>query len=202
MANTKNSQAAKIRQQIISWLQDPAETEVVSQEKFPGIRGIRAVSLRQKLGDLGYANSVVMGAVSAAPSVDPRIKKAARKPRQVFYYFDGEPDTTPAPTVTPVVKTATSQPQSTPVSTAPQTVTRTVTPTTEGLSGTSAFQDLLATNQALRDQVNALFDAAQQQRPLGDLELTFLTDFTAQVAKQTELLDALATQERIDQLRH
>lgn len=100
MANTKNSQAAKIRQQIISWLQDPAETEVVSQEKFPGIRGIRAVSLRQKLGDLGYANSVVMGAVSAAPSVDPRIKKAARKPRQVFYYFDGEPDTTPAPSHT------------------------------------------------------------------------------------------------------
>lgn len=201
MANTKNSQAAKIRQQIISWLQDPAETEVVSQEKFPGIRGIRAVSLRQKLGDLGYANSVVMGAVSAAPSVDPRIKKAARKPRQVFYYFDGEPDTTPAPTVTPVVKLAARQPQATPTTT-PQTVTRTVVPTTEGLSGTSAFQDLLATNEALRDQVNALLDAAQQQRPLGDPELTFLTDFTAQVAKQTELLDALATQERIDQLRH
>ncbi|WP_125547430.1 hypothetical protein [Levilactobacillus lindianensis] len=197
MANTKNSQAAKIRQQIISWLQDPAETEVVSQEKFPGIRGIRAVSLRQKLGDLGYVNSVVMGAVSAAPSIDTRIKKAARKPRQVFYYFDGEPDTTPAPTK-PVVKATTSQPKLASTPATPQAVS----PAVEGLSGTSAFQDLLATNQALHNQVNALLDAAQQQRPLGDLELTFLTEFTAQVAKQTELLDALATQERIDQLRH
>ncbi|WP_261810507.1 hypothetical protein [Levilactobacillus humaensis] len=202
MANTKNSQAAKIRQQIISWLQDPAETEVVSQEKFPGIRGIRAVSLRQKLVALGYANSAVMGAVSAAPSVDPRLKKAARKPRQVFYYFDGEPDTTPAPTVSPVVKVATSQPKASRPTTTPQQVTRTVAPATAGLSGTSAFRDLLATNQALHSQVDALLDAAQQQRPLGDLELSFLTDFTAQVAKQTELLNALATQERIDQLRH
>lgn len=200
MANTKNSQAAKIRQQIISWLQDPAETEVVSQEKFPGIRGIRAVSLRQKLGDLGYVNSVVMGAVSAAPSIDTRIKKAARKPRQVFYYFDGDPDATPAPTK-PVVKATTSLPKAASTPATPQTP-QAVSPAVEGLSGTSAFRDLLATNQALHNQVNDLLDAAQQQRPLGDLELTFLTDFTAQVAKQTELLDALATQERIDQLRH
>ncbi|MCF7522523.1 hypothetical protein L3X07_02320 [Levilactobacillus brevis] len=36
MANTKNSQAAKIRQQIITWLQDEHETEAVSAEKFQG----------------------------------------------------------------------------------------------------------------------------------------------------------------------
>lgn len=94
MANTKNSQAAKIRQQIITWLQDDQTSEVVSEEKFPGIRGIRAVKLRDMLGKLGYVSSVVMGAVSAAPSIDHRIKKAAVKPREVYYYFDSN---TPAP---------------------------------------------------------------------------------------------------------
>ena len=43
--------------------------------------------------------------------------------------------------------------------------------------------------------------AAQQQRPLSDLELNFLTDFSAQVAKQGELLQNFATQSKIDQLR-
>lgn len=66
MANTKNSQAAKIRQQIITWLQDEHETEAVSAEKFPGIRGIRAVKLRQMLGELASPQPSSWGRLSRA----------------------------------------------------------------------------------------------------------------------------------------
>ncbi|WP_143463035.1 hypothetical protein [Levilactobacillus enshiensis] len=195
MANTKNSQAAKIRQQIITWLQDDQETEVVSPTKFPGIRGIRAVKLRQMLGALGFASSVVMGAVSAAPSIDRRIKKAALKPREVYYYFDANTavaDKSQAPvsvaTATTVVAAA-----------KPAAVTA---PTTTGLTATTAFTRLTASNHQLNDDLNDLLTAAQQQRPLTDLDLDFLTAFSAQVAKQAELLQTFTTQSRINQLRH
>lgn len=198
MANTKNSQAAKIRQQIITWLQDDQQTEVVSAEKFPGIRGIRAVNLRQMLGKLGYASSVVMGAVSAAPSIDPRIKKAALKPREVYYYFDAS---TPAPAK--IQAAAASAAASTAVltnSAATVTTARPVTPA-QGLAGTAAFASLTADNQRLSQAIDELLTAAQNQRPLTELELTFLTDFSSQVAKQSELLQNFATQSKIDQLR-
>ncbi|MCI1553018.1 MAG: hypothetical protein LKH74_03765 [Levilactobacillus sp.] len=196
MANTKNSQAAKIRQQIIAWLQDDQQAEVVSAEKFPGIRGIRAVKLRQMLGDLGYKSSVVMGAISAAPSIDERIKKAAVKPREVYYYFDaGETDSA-----------ATSSVAATPATAASPAVT--VAPTTArfsqpapGLAGTPAFAQVVTTNQHLSQAIDDLLAAAERQRPLSDLELNFLTDFAAQVAKQGELLQNFATQSKIDHLR-
>lgn len=192
MANTKNSQAAKIRQQIIAWLQDDQQAEVVSAEKFPGLRGIRAVKLRQMLGDLGYKSSVVMGAISAAPSVDERIKKAAVKPREVYYYFDAE-DTDTAQT--PAVPTSSAA--SVPVTAA----TARFTQPTQGLASTPAFSQVIDTNQHLSRAIDDLLAAAQQQRPLSDLELNFLTDFSAQVAKQGELLQNFATQSKIDQLR-
>ncbi|MFC6260598.1 hypothetical protein [Levilactobacillus fujinensis] len=198
MANTKNSQAAKIRQQIITWLQDDQETEVVSATKFPGIRGIRAVKLRQMLGALGFASSVVMGAVSAAPSIDRRIKKAALKPREVYYYFD-------ANTETPVNTPATAPIATTPVPTATVAVTKPVSvnaPAATGLTATDAFTRILASNRQLSVDLNALLTDAQQQRPLTDLDLDFLTSFSAQVAKQAELLQTFTTQSRIDQLRH
>ncbi|AYM02204.1 hypothetical protein D8911_04055 [Levilactobacillus brevis] len=192
MANTKNSQAAKIRQQIIAWLQDDQQAEVVSAEKFPGLRGIRAVKLRQMLGDLGYKSSVVMGAISAAPSVDERIKKAAVKPREVYYYFDaGETDTTPAQSAAPA---------STAAAASAPTTSRFTQPA-QGLASTSAFAQVIATNQHLSNAIDDLLAAAQQQRPLSDLELNFLTNFAAQVAKQGELLQNFATQSKIDQLR-
>lgn len=191
MANTKNSQAAKIRQQIIAWLQDDQQAEVVSAEKFPGLRGIRAVKLRQMLGDLGYKSSVVMGAISAAPSVDERIKKAAVKPREVYYYFDaGDTDTAQAP----------SAPTSS-AANVPVTATARFTQPTLGLASTPAFSQVIDTNQHLSRAIDDLLAAAQQQRPLSDLELNFLTDFSAQVAKQGELLQNFATQSKIDQLR-
>lgn len=192
MANTKNSQAAKIRQQIIAWLQDDQQAEVVSAEKFPGLRGIRAVKLRQMLGDLGYKSSVVMGAISAAPSVDERIKKAAVKPREVYYYFDaGETDTTPAQSTAPA---------STAAAASAPTTSRFTQPA-QGLASTPAFAQVIATNQHLSNAIDDLLAAAQQQRPLSDLELNFLTNFAAQVAKQGELLQNFATQSKIDQLR-
>lgn len=194
MANTKNSQAAKIRQQIITWLQDDQETEVVSATKFPGIRGIRAVKLRQMLGALGFASSVVMGAVSAAPSIDRRIKKAALKPREVYYYFD-------ANTTAPVRTTATTTVAVTPTPAVAKPAPASV-PAATGLLATAAFTRIQASNQQLSDDLNALLTAAQQQRPLTDLELDFLTNFSAQVAKQAELLQTFTTQSRIDQLRH
>jgi len=194
MANTKNSQAAKIRQQIITWLQDDQETEVVSATKFPGIRGIRAVKLRQMLGALGFASSVVMGAVSAAPSIDRRIKKAALKPREVYYYFDAN---TAAP-VRPLAA-ATVAVTPTPTVAKPTTIS---TPAATGLLATDAFTRIQVSNQQLSDDLNALLTAAQQQRPLTDLDLDFLTNFSSQVAKQAELLQTFTTQSRIDQLRH
>lgn len=191
MANTKNSQAAKIRQQIITWLQDEHETEAVSAEKFPGIRGIRAVKLRQMLGELGFATTVVMGAVSAAPSIDHRIKKAALKPREVYYYFD-------ASTATPE--------KIQPVSTTPITTTGaptvTSTFTSTGITAIPAFAVLQQTSQSLNQQIDDLLIAAQQQRPLRDLDINFLTEFATQVTKQNELLQNFATQSKIDQLRH
>lgn len=191
MANTKNSQAAKIRQQIITWLQDEHETEAVSAEKFPGIHGIRAVKLRQMLGELGFATTVVMGAVSAAPSIDHRIKKAALKPREVYYYFD--------------VSTATPEKMQ-PVSTTPITTTGTPTVTSAftstGITAIPAFAVLQQTSQSLNQQIDDLLIAAQQQRPLRDLDINFLTEFATQVTKQNELLQNFATQSKIDQLRH
>ncbi|ARN89327.1 hypothetical protein AZI09_01520 [Levilactobacillus brevis] len=189
MANTKNSQAAKIRQQIITWLQDEHETEAVSAEKFPGIRGIRAVKLRQMLGALGFATTVVMGAVSAAPSIDHRIKKAALKPREVYYYFD-------ASTATPEKK----QPVTASTATVVPTVTSAFTST--GITAIPAFDVLQQTSQSLNQQIDDLLIAAQQQRPLRDLDINFLTEFAAQVTKQNELLQNFATQSKIDQLRH
>lgn len=191
MANTKNSQAAKIRQQIITWLQDEHETEAVSAEKFPGIRGIRAVKLRQMLGALGFATTVVMGAVSAAPSIDHRIKKAALKPREVYYYFD-------ASTATPEKKKPVTATPST--ATVVPTVTSAFTST--GITAISAFDVLQQTSQSLNQQIDDLLIAAQQQRPLRDLDINFLTEFAAQVTKQNELLQNFATQSKIDQLRH
>ena len=191
MANTKNSQAAKIRQQIITWLQDEHETEAVSAEKFPGIRGIRAVKLRQMLGELGFATTVVMGAVSAAPSIDHRIKKAALKPREVYYYFDSStatPEKIQRVSTTPITTTG-----------AP-TVTSTFTST--GITAIPAFAVLQQTSQSLNQQIDDLLIAAQQQRPLRDLDINFLTEFATQVTKQNELLQNFATQSKIDQLRH
>jgi len=197
MANTKNSQAAKIRQQIISWLQDDQTSEVVSEDKFPGIRGIRAVKLRAMLGKLGYVQSVVMGAVSAAPSIDPRIKKAAVKPREVYYYFDAN---MPAPAKVQrqaqraaATSTTTAKPTTRPV----QIKTTGLT----GLSGTPAFKQLLAANAQLTGAVDELLTAAQEQRPLTDLELNFLTEFATKLAQQTESLQNFTTQSRIDRLR-
>ncbi|KRL94255.1 hypothetical protein ACUIJQ_01245 [Levilactobacillus hammesii] len=197
MANTKNSQAAKIRQQIISWLQDDQTSEVVSEDKFPGIRGIRAVKLRAMLGKLGYVQSVVMGAVSAAPSIDPRIKKAAVKPREVYYYFDAD---MPAPAKVQrqaqraaATSTTTAKPTTRPV----QIKTTGLT----GLSGTPAFKQLLAANAQLTGAVDELLTAAQEQRPLTDLELNFLTEFATKLAQQTESLQNFTTQSRIDRLR-
>mgnify|MGYP003361977877 CR=1 FL=1 len=199
MANTKNSQAAKIRQQIITWLQDDQTSEVVSEDKFPGIRGIRAVKLRAMLGDLGYVSSVVMGAVSAAPSIDHRIKKAAVKPREVYYYFDSN---TPAPAKVQrraqQVASATTTGATTPTSAAVHTIQTTGL---TGLSGTPAFKQLVAANEHLASAVDDLLTAAQNQRPLSDLELDFLTDFATQVAKQTESLQNFTAQTRIDRLR-
>jgi len=202
MANTKNSKAAKIRQQIITWLQDDTRTEVVSSSKFPGIRGIRAVTLRKQLGDLGFKSSVVMGAVSAAPATDSRIKKAAVKPREVYYYFD---DSTPVPAKTPTVQASAATTPA--VSAAPVAVTTNVpagilsSQPVKGLAGTPAFAGVMNTNQQLSQAINDLLTAAQNQRPLSDLELSFLTDFAGQVAKQGELLQNFATQSKIDQLR-
>ena len=197
MANTKNSQAAKIRKQIIAWLQDSEQIEVVSTTKFPGIQGIRAVKLRQMLGDQGYVASVVMGAVSAAPSIDHRIKKATLKPREVYYYFDGEPD---ADSLAAVATPTTAQSPKGVTSATPRTPRRPATPVA-GLAGTSAFAALKATNGDLSQRVDDLLTAAQEQAPLSDFEVDFLTDLASQVAKQTELLQNFATQARIAQLR-
>ncbi|MDT6981380.1 hypothetical protein [Levilactobacillus zymae] len=187
MANTKNSQAAKIRKQIIAWLQDEDKIEVVSEERFPGIRGIRAVQLRQMLGEQGYPQTAVMGAVSAAPSIDHRIQKAALKPREVYYYFVADaavkPNKTPSPT------------------TAAPRVTRHTTPGV-GLTATPAFRALHTANDQLDQAVDDLLTAAQAQAPLSDLEIDFLTELATQTAKQGELLQKFATQERIAQLRH
>lgn len=198
MANTKNSQAAKIRKQIIAWLQDEQQTEEVSATKFPGIRGIRAVKLREMLGALGYAASVVMGAVSAAPSIDHRIQKAALKPREVYYYFDASvPAKSPAATGTPVA--VASQTTS---AAAPAAHPSTPLPTrAAGLASTEAFATLQRANAQVGQAVDALLTAAQDQAPLDDLELDFLSDLAAQTAKQTELLQSFAIQDRIAQLR-
>ena len=198
MANTKNSQAAKIRQQIITWLQDDQQTQVVSEAKFPGIRGIRAVNLRQMLGDLGYKASVVMGAVSAAPSTDPRIKKAAVKPREVYYYFDVN---TPAPAKVQADAASAATSGAGVTSSAATVTTPLALSAVKGLAGTPAFAQVVNTNQHLSQAIDDLLTAAQTQRPLTDLELSFLTDFAAQVAKQSELLQNFATQSKIDQLR-
>lgn len=197
MANTKNSQAAKIRQQIITWLQDDQTSEVVSEELFPGIRGIRAVKLREMLGKLGYVQSVVMGAVSAAPSIDPRIKKAAVKPREVYYYFDVN---TPAPAKIQrqAQRAATADPATTTVT--PQ-ATHLKTAGLPGLSGTAAFKQVLAANAQLTAAVDGLLTAAQNERPLTELELNFLTELATKLAQQTESLQNFTAQSRIDQLR-
>ncbi|GEO70110.1 hypothetical protein [Levilactobacillus acidifarinae] len=187
MANTKNSQAAKIRKQIIAWLQDEDKIEVVSEQRFPGIRGIRAVQLRQMLGEQGYPQTAVMGAVSAAPSIDHRIQKAALKPREVYYYFVADADVKPAkdhPATGPVAKSA-----------------RPARPGV-GLTATPAFTALHTANDQLDQAVDDLLTAAQSQAPLSDLEIDFLTDLATQTAKQSELLQKFATQERIAQLRH
>lgn len=196
MANTKNSQAAKIRKQIIAWLQDEQQTEEVSATKFPGIRGIRAVKLREMLGALGYAASVVMGAVSAAPSIDHRIQKAALKPREVYYYFDASvPAKSPAATGTAPASQTTS-------AAAPAAHPSTPLPTrAAGLASTEAFATLQRANAQVGQAVDALLTAAQDQAPLDDLELDFLSDLAAQTAKQTELLQSFAIQDRIAQLR-
>lgn len=200
MANTKNSQAAKIRQQIITWLQDDQTSEVVSEEKFPGIHGIRAVKLRDMLGKLGYVSSVVMGAVSAAPSIDHRIKKAAVKPREVYYYFDSN---TPAPAkVQRQAQQAATAATVTATPVASSAAVHTIQTTgLTGLSGTPAFKQLVAANDHLASAVDDLLTAAQSQRPLSYLELDFLTDFATQVAKQTESLQNFTVQTRIDRLR-
>ncbi|KRN02934.1 hypothetical protein FD13_GL001250 [Levilactobacillus senmaizukei DSM 21775 = NBRC 103853] len=230
MANTKNSQAAKIRQQIMTWLQDDQITEVASDEKFPGIRGLRAVTLRQMLGDQGYTRSVVMGAVSAAPSIDGRIKKAAVTPRQVYYYFDSKgpapkrqhhpaaapkpaakksitkpKQTTSAPTKVAASSTATpvSSATTAPIASAAPASQATVTPTATagGIVATNAFEQLMTTNTDLANQVDALLTAAQVQRPLSDLDLDFLSNFATAVTRQSELLRNYATQSKIEQLR-
>lgn len=201
MANTKNSQAAKIRQQIIAWLQDDQTSEVVSEEKFPGIRGIRAVKLRAMLGKLGYVQSVVMGAVSAAPSIDPRIKKAAVKPREVYYYFDAN---TPAPAkVQRQEQRAAAAHETTPAATSATGSSAVHIKTTglTGLSGTTAFKQVLTANEQLTAAVDGLLTAAQDERPLSDLELTFLTEFSTKLAQQTEALQNFTTQSRIERLR-
>ncbi|NLR31520.1 hypothetical protein [Levilactobacillus tujiorum] len=200
MANTKNSQAAKIRQQIIAWLQDDQTAEVVSEDKFPGIRGIRAVKLREMLGNLGYVQSVVMGAVSAAPSIDPRIKKAAVKPREVYYYFDAN---TPAPAKIQrqEQQAAASSAAPTPKTAAKATTVHIKTTATSGLAGTTAFKQLVAQHEQLNTAVDNLLTAAQAQRPLTELELNFLTDFATKLAQQTEALQNFTTQSRIDRLR-
>lgn len=201
MANTKNSQAAKIRQQIIAWLQDDQTSEVVSEEKFPGIRGIRAVKLRAMLGKLGYVQSVVMGAVSAAPSIDPRIKKAAVKPREVYYYFDAN---TPAPAkVQRQEQRAAAAHKTTPAATSATGSSAVHIKTTglTGLSGTTAFKQVLTANEQLTAAVDGLLTAAQDERPLTDLELTFLTEFSTKLAQQTEALQNFTTQSRIERLR-
>ncbi|WP_341778653.1 hypothetical protein [Levilactobacillus sp. HBUAS70063] len=205
MANTKNSQAAKIRQQIIAWLQDDQTSEVVSEEKFPGIRGIRAVKLRAMLGKLGYVQSVVMGAVSAAPSIDPRIKKAAVKPREVYYYFDAN---TPAPAkvqrqVQRQEQRAAAAHETTLVATSATGSSAVHIKTTglTGLSGTTAFKQVLTANEQLTAAVDGLLTAAQDERPLTDLELTFLTEFSTKLAQQTEALQNFTTQSRIERLR-
>lgn len=186
MANTKNSQAAKIRKQIIAWLQDEDKIEVVSEQRFPGIQGIRAVQLRQMLGELGYPQTAVMGAVSAAPSIDHRIQKAALKPREVYYYYVPDAEQAPAP-ATPAESTA--------------TLTRRPL-IGSGLSATKAFEALNAANNQLTQAVENLVTAAQAQAPLSDLEISFLTNLATQTAKQGELLQQFATQERIAALRH
>ncbi|WP_407889394.1 hypothetical protein [Levilactobacillus sp. N40-8-2] len=200
MANTKNSQAAKIRQQIITWLQDDQTSEIVSEEKFPGIRGIRAVKLRDMLGKLGYVSSVVMGAVSAAPSIDHRIKKAAVKPREVYYYFDSN---TPAPAKVQRQAQQTASAATVTAATASASTATHMIQTTglTGLSGTPAFKQLLVANDQLASAMDDLLMAAQSERPLSDLELDFLTDFATQVAKQTESLQNFTVQTRIDRLR-
>lgn len=193
MANTKNSQAAKIRKQIIAWLQDDTQTEVVSATKFPGIRGIRAVTLRAMLGELDYATPAIMGAVSAAPSIDHRIKKAALKPREVYYYYDGT-----APVHAKKTVDSAPEPQSTVPRPAP---VATPTAAVAGLAGTPAFSALLATNGQLAQAVDDLLTAAQDQAPLAETTLDFLSDLATQTAKQTELLQNFASQDRIAQLR-
>ncbi|QMU08336.1 hypothetical protein [Levilactobacillus suantsaii] len=179
MANTKNSQAAKIRKQIIAWLQDDKLVEVVSDSRFPGIKGLRAVQLRQMLGKLGYPQTAVMGAVSAAPSIDHRIQKATLKPREVYYYFVAD-----APQKQP------AQPTTTTVSSA------------GGLSTLPTFTALKTANAQLDHAVDDLLTAARAQAPLSDLEIDFLSDLAKHTARQTELLQRFTVQERIDQLRH
>jgi len=139
----------------------------------------------------------VMGAVSAAPSIDPRIKKAAVKPREVYYYFDAD---MPAPAKVQrqaqraaATSTTTAKPTTRPV----QIKTTGLT----GLSGTPAFKQLLAANAQLTGAVDELLTAAQEQRPLTDLELNFLTEFATKLAQQTESLQNFTTQSRIDRLR-
>ena len=180
MANTKNSQAAKIRKQLIAWLQNDELTETVDDAKFPGIRGIRAVKLREMLAPLGYAPAAIMGAVAAAPSIDYRIQKATLKPREVYYYFDASVPAKPAPTTTP----------------APG---RPVRP--NGLASTPAFAALQAANAQVGSALDDLLTTAQRTAPLSDLDAAFLTDLAAQLAKQTELLQNYAIQDRIAQLR-
>lgn len=198
MANTKNSQAAKIRTQIIAWLQDEQQTEVVSSTKFPGVRGIRAVKLRQMLGTLGYVPSVVLGAVSAAPSIDARIKKATVKPREVYYYFnDGSTSQAPKRGAAAQLASSPAQLPATPTSVQAAPAAR----SPRGLSSTTAFKQLQATTGTLNSAIDNLLTAAQAQAPLTDQQLDFLSTLADQVAKQNELLQAFTVQERITALR-
>ncbi|MFC6275730.1 hypothetical protein ACFQET_09480 [Levilactobacillus tangyuanensis] len=228
MANTKNSQAAKIRQQIMTWLQDDKITEVASDEKFPGIRGLRAVTLRQMLGDQGYTSSVVMGAVSAAPSIDGRIKKASVTPRQVYYYFDSEgpaPKRQHHPAAAPKSATKKSVAKKAPIAPTKMAASSTAAPVSSamtaattpaapishataksaapagGIVATDAFAQLMTTNTDLANQVDALLTDAQAQRPLSDLDIDFLSNFATAVTRQSELLQNYATQSKIEQLR-
>ncbi|WP_133244328.1 hypothetical protein [Levilactobacillus bambusae] len=183
MANTKNSQAAKIRNLIIEWLQDDAKTVIISQAKFPGIRGIRAVDLRQMLQDAGFSQSVVMGAVSAAPKVDARIQKASVKTRQVYYYYseDGQPLAVPTPSA------ITGQP-----------IDGTITELPEYNALGGALNDL-------NTQLESLYKGIKEEaakRPLADYEVDFLEDFTHTVSDQLDLLRELRAQARLYTLRN
>lgn len=94
------------------------------------------------------------------------------------------------------------QPVSTTSITTTGTPTVTSTFTSTGITAIPAFAVLQQTSQSLNQQIDDLLIAAQQQRPLRDLDINFLTEFATQVTKQNELLQNFATQSKIDQLRH